>query len=134
MILIGEAFPGSILVLSSLNEKLTSEEIALVSTLVNHFRKGYGKRPLNPVFILTANELLPKKFYNPFDHFGKIHPSIRHNDYLGYLCEKSCEIYLGLKKWGDIKMEEWISEQNRRSLLGNIIHSVLTYAEKRSSL
>lgn len=109
---LGEQFPGSILVMSTLNEGLTTDEVTLISSLVNHFRKGYGKRPLNPIFILTANELLPKRFLNPFEHFGKIHNVIRYNDYLGFLCEKSCEIYLKLKMWNDIKMEEWREEEN----------------------
>jgi hypothetical protein len=125
MKILGEAFPGSILVLGTLNEKLTPDEIVLISSLVDHFRKGYGKRPLNPVFILTANELLPKNFYNVFKHFGNIHPAIRHNDYLGYLCEKSCEIYLGMKMWSDLKTEKWIAEQNRRRLLGGIMHGLM---------
>lgn len=129
---LGETFPGSILVLSTLNDKLTSDEINLISSLVNHFRKGNGKRPSNPVFILTANELLPKKFYNAFGHFGKIHSVIRHNDYIGYLCEKSCEIYLGMKMWNDLKTEEWIAEQNRRRALGNIIHSVMAHIQKKA--
>ncbi|MEK6782328.1 MAG: hypothetical protein AABY93_11510 [Bacteroidota bacterium] len=127
---LGEQFPGSILVLSTLNESLTADEVTLISSLVNHFRKGNGKRPLNPVFILTANELLPKRLFNPFEHFGKIHNAIRYNDYLGFLSEKSSEIYLKLKMWNDIKMDEWREEQNRRRHIGGIVHSLLKRVRK----
>lgn len=129
---LGEMFPGSILVLSSLNEKLTPDEVALVSSLVNHFRTGYGKRPLNSVFILTSNELLPRNPDRVFQHFGKVHPAIRHNDYLGFLCEKSCEVYLGLRTWTDLKSEEWIAEQNRRVLLGGIMHGLTDHIANRT--
>lgn len=129
MIFLGEQFPGSILVMSTLNKALTDDEVRLVSSLVNYFRKGHGNRPLNSVLILTANELLPKKYNDPFDHFGEIHNSIKYNDYLGFLCEKSCELYLKLRTWNDLKMEEWKEEQNKKKLIGSILHS-LVYKKK----
>jgi hypothetical protein len=125
MIFLGEQFKDSILVMSTLNEDLTSDEKRLISSLVNHFRKGYGNRPINPVLVLTANELLPKDFLDPFDHFGEIHNAIRYNDYLGFLCEKSCEIYLKLKMWNDIKIDEWREEQNRKKRIGEVMHSLI---------
>lgn len=126
MILLGEAFPNSILVLCTLKNQLTEVEKVLVSSLVNHFRKGHGNRPLNPILVLTSNELLPKTFHNAFDHFGEIHTVIRYNDLLGYLCEKSCEIYLGLRKWSDIKMDEWRTYHSKRNLIGGIVQSLLS--------
>lgn len=125
MILLGQAFPNSILVLSTLKDQLNDGEKVLASSLVNHFRKGSGNRPLNPVMVLTSNELLPKRFHSAFDHFGEIHSSIRYNDLLGYLCEKSCEVYLGLKMWSNIKMDEWREYHSKRNLIGSVIHSLL---------
>jgi hypothetical protein len=131
---LGEKFPGAILVLSTLNERLTPEETNLAKELVNHFRKGYGQRPLNPVFVLTANELLPKNYYNAFKHFGEIHTYIRHNDYLGYLCEKSCNLYLGMQMWSDLKSEEWIAEQNKRKHIGHIMHKLIEYSANKAKV
>jgi len=130
MIFLGNKFPGAILLFSTLKAELTSEEIQLISSVVNYFRKGSSNRPLNPVLILTSNELLPPQFKGSFDHFGDIHPMVRRNDRLGYLCEASCEKYLNIKKWSDIKIEEWIAEQNRRNQISQLIYQLSERANR----
>ncbi|MCF8235879.1 MAG: hypothetical protein K9G67_12810 [Bacteroidales bacterium] len=105
--LIGQNYPNSILTFCTLNDELSQEEIDLIIPLVEEFRKGTGNRPLNPVLILTANELLPDEKLRPLAHYGEIHLSVRVNDLLGYICDHSVHRYLGLELWSEIKLREW---------------------------
>jgi hypothetical protein len=103
---IGERFPNSILTLITLNDSFTDDEINLIKPLVEHFRKGFNSRPVNPVFLLTSKELLPAG-HDPFAHYGKVAPMIQYGDYMGFLFEKSVNHYLGMETWSEIQMKKW---------------------------
>lgn len=110
---IGENFPQSILALCTLNDSFSNEEILLVKSLVNHFRKGFRSRPINPLFLLTSKELLTEN-HNPFQHYGKIHPSVKYGDYLGYLCDQSVKYYLNIETWNEIQLRKWQQFHKKR--------------------
>lgn len=60
----GQLFPGAILTFATLKPELSNNEKQIIRRLVNYFRKGINDRPVNPVLILTGNELLPKSAYS----------------------------------------------------------------------
>ena len=75
---------------------------------MKYFRKGIGSRPLNSILILTENELMPKDYFSGLKEYkDDSKPYNRYNDWLGYVCEKSVEKYLGLETWGSIQSKKW---------------------------
>jgi hypothetical protein len=63
MRILGEQFPGAVLVFASLNRTLDASEKKSIEKLVNWSRKAQSKgREFNPILILTATELFAKKY------------------------------------------------------------------------
>lgn len=116
MIELGDEFPNSILTFATLNDQLLDEERTEILRVVTHFRRGVGTRPINPVLILTAKELLPN---NSFDHFSDYQDESkayhRYNDWIGSLCEFSVKKHLQIKTWGEIRSELWQKEMEKRN-------------------
>lgn len=126
MMVLGKEFPGAVLVFATLNETLTDEEKALIGSLVQNFQTGNGKRPRNPVLVLTGKELLPDEPSDPLrDYEDTMHAYQYHNDYLGALCELSVRKHLGIQNWWEKKELERIQEINRKRQIGRLIKSVL---------
>ena len=116
MIALGDEFPNSILTFSTLKEELNINEKNEIIKVVNHFRKGYGNRPQNPVLILTSSELMPNDFLGHFGDYEEGTPAyIRYNDWIGNLCELTVKKHLDLKTWGEIRSEKWVEEMKRRN-------------------
>ncbi len=111
---IGMAFPRAILAFCTLNDELDKNEKRLISKLSKYFQKGYGSRPVNPILILTASELIPEELWRPYKAFGEIHTFAKHNDWLGNFCNMTVKHYLGIKTWSEISMEKW-QKQNKRN-------------------
>lgn len=115
MIELGKEFPNAILTFATLNSKLSDDEKVEILRVVNHFRTGVGSRPINPVLILTATELLPEDSYNHFSEYEDISkPYHKYNDWLGNLCEFSVMKHLGVKTWGEIQTEKWKEAMKKR--------------------
>lgn len=116
MIKLGVEFPNSILTFATLKDELLEEEKTEILKVVNHFRTGVGNRPINPVLILTANQLLPKKFFEHFsDYKQDSRPYHKYNDWIGNLCEFSVKKHLNLKTWGEIRDQLWQEEMKKRN-------------------
>lgn len=124
---LGDAFPGAILTLATLNENLDAEEVTAISDLVRYFQKGnkFG-RPQNPVLILTGQELLPIDFNDAFAAYKhQIMPYHRYNDFIGTLCELTIRKHLGIPTWGDLLEKDRIEKINKLRAIGNIMHLLL---------
>jgi hypothetical protein len=111
MKLIGESFPGSILTFATLNNELTEKEKKLIIKLAKGFRKGLNRRPLNPILILTKNELI--------NSFGLLnHLELNHSqsfeDEIGHLTDVTCKKYLGLQPYGEIIEKKWQEKFTKR--------------------
>lgn len=92
---LAKLFPGCILVFATLKDKLSDSEKKLISTLAKKFRKGLGSRPINPVLILTKNELMSWLTYDAkIKHL--IIPHMQFSDDIGHLCDVTTQHYLGL--------------------------------------
>jgi len=92
---IGIEFPGSILVFATLKSILSENEKTELIKFVKFFRTKNGKRPRNPVLILTKKELVEEFFGTGHLKDMMIDHSIHRDDIL-LLCEATCEYHLGL--------------------------------------
>lgn len=105
---LGQLFPGVVLTFATLKPALSNEEKDRIKKLANFFRKGFGPRPINPVLILTGNELLPA---NPIDPFANIkHHFIDHmrfSDEINHLADVTCQQYLDLPSFESIIHERF---------------------------
>jgi hypothetical protein len=100
---LGKLFPGSILLFATLKKQLNREEKRLIKKLANSRRVGNQFRPVNPILVLTANELLPDNVYEAIKNLEKNKIQHYHNeDSLGHLCELSNLEYLGLKPYRQV--------------------------------
>lgn len=123
---LGDAFPGAVLVFSTLNDTLVSTEINLLRPLVQHFQIGGGRRPRNSILILTGQELL-----NPDDSFplkvyeDQMRSSQKYSDFLGTLCEMTVRKHLQIPTWGNLQEEQWKQGVYLRQMIGNIVAALL---------
>ncbi len=91
-------FPSSILVFATLKNQLSESEKIIISALAKKFRIGLGSRPLNPILILTGNELLSWLIYDQkIKHL--IIPHQQFSDEIGHLCDVTNQYYLGLPSY-----------------------------------
>lgn len=96
---LAKAFPGAVLVFSTLRKSLTAREISNIKQIAKAGRKYWkADRPINPVMILTGTETLdfqtPPYCWNDdlkkrFDHLAG----------LLAVCNATQQIYLGLSSW-----------------------------------
>lgn len=104
---LGQLFPGAVLTFATLKPALSDDEKLRIGRLVNYFRKGLGPRPINPVLILTGNELLP---LNTFAPLAKLEPRIiahlNFSDEINHLADISCQEYLDLPSFGSVVEEK----------------------------
>jgi hypothetical protein len=115
MIELGTEFPNSILTFATLNDELSNDEKTEILRVVNHFRTGVGHRPINPVLILTAKELLPNDLWGHFSEYEKdSKPYQKYNDWIGNLCEFSLKKHLNVKTWGELQSELWQQAMKKR--------------------
>jgi hypothetical protein len=110
---IAEAFPGAVLVFSTLRTELTDFEIKKISSIAKRGRKYWkSERPLNPVLILTGTELLsfrraPHCWDDPLkQRFSRVHG-------LMDLCDATQQIYLKLPSWHADWQQKWERRRNR---------------------
>lgn len=110
---IAKDFPGAVLVFSTLREKLTDFEIEELKKIAKVGNKNWkADRPVNPVLILTGNEL--------FSQHGPPYcwPDEEHNKYrdcrgiLG-LAKATQQKYLGIKVWDVVWHEEYEAKHKK---------------------
>lgn len=109
---IGTAFPGAVLVFSTLRESLTKTEIMALSRLAKSGRKHWkAERPVNPVLILTSTELMGwrRPPYCWDEAQQKRFENVR--DLLSF-CDATQQLYLNLPSWHDDWHKRW--EQHGR--------------------
>jgi len=114
MRVIAKNFPGAILVFSTLRKNLTSFEIKELKKLANVGNKYWkSERPINPVLILTANEL--------FSLHGPPYcwPEVQRNKFrnchgiLGF-AKATQQKYLKIKAWDLVWHEEFEKKKKKK--------------------
>jgi len=110
---LGLLFPNAVLTFATLKSALSNEEKDRIKKLVNFFRKGLDSRPINPVLILTGNELLPANTFTPFANIQhRFIDHLRFSDEVNHLADVTCQHYLGLPSFGSI-VEERIETRRK---------------------
>ncbi|MEK7554917.1 MAG: hypothetical protein AAB518_02970 [Patescibacteria group bacterium] len=115
-------FPGAVIVFSTLRKTLTSAEIKGITKIAKAGRKFWkSERPINPVLILTGNELF--SFHGPpycWEDAG-IKEKFNHLRGLISICDATQQIYLKLPSWETEWREKWEKLHKKRLAAKNKI-------------
>ncbi len=110
---IAELFPGAVLVFATLAEDLHVGDRKALQDLANAGREPWkGNRRLNPVLVLTRNELMSSSFAPPRswqDATGPIGDFVRRHRFvrgINDLCDLTQQLYLGMPPW-----HEWFDQR-----------------------
>lgn len=119
---LAKTFPGAILVFSTLRKTLTAKEIKGISRIAKAGRKYWkNDRPINPVLILTGNELF--SFHGPpycwqdvglKDKFDRVSGLIS-------ICDATQQIYLKLPSWQEEWHKKWEKQHQKRQAKKKIV-------------
>ena len=111
---IAKTFPGALIVFATLRKTLTRKEMRAISKIAMAGRRYWkAERPVNPVLVLTGNELL--SFRGPPYCWEEAHgKKFDHIHGLLAVCDASQQIYLGLPSWHTTWRERWDRNAARR--------------------
>ena len=113
---LAKMFPGSIITFCTLRKKLKPKEITEITKIAKTGRKYWKtERPINPVLILTGNELLNTSFGPPYCWEGSMKKKFDHIHGLLNVCDATQQIYLNLPSWQTEWNEKW-EKQNRQRI------------------
>lgn len=120
---LAKTFPGTILVFSTLRKSLTGKEIAQISRIAKAGRKYWkAERSINPVLILTGNELL--SHFGPPDCWEKaVEKKFGHISGLLDLCDATQQIYLNLPPLRNEWFNKLEKKQRDKQSPGEIVKS-----------
>jgi hypothetical protein len=110
---LAKAFPGALLVFSTLRKSLSPQEIKGITRIAKRGRKYWkSERPINPVLILTGTELL--HFSRP-PHCWEESLQKKFDQVYGLiaLCDATQQIYLNLPQWQAEWHEKWDKRRER---------------------
>ena len=119
---LAKAFPGAVLVFSTLRKSLTKSEIVQMARIAKAGRKYWkGDSPINPVLILTGHELLT--YESPPDCWGKeAEKKFSYISGIMDLCDITQQRYLGLRSREHEYREKWEKKMNRKRVtLGDVL-------------
>jgi hypothetical protein len=110
---LAKAFPGAVLIFSTLRKSLSKKEITEIRHITQAGRKYWKpERPINPVLILTGNELL-KSPGPPYCWDDSTKKKFEHLFGLLSLCDATQQIYLGIPSWETQWHEQWERKRQR---------------------
>jgi hypothetical protein len=110
---LAKTFPGAVLVFSTLRKSLTKKEKIGITRIAKAGRKYWkAERPINPVLILTATELLDWSG-PPYCWEDSVKQKFNHISGLLSVCDATQQIYLGLSSW-NTEWHEKREEKNQR--------------------
>ena len=113
---IAKKFPGAVLAFCTLRKSLKKDEIGAITKLAKKGRKYWkSERPINPVLILTGNEILsmsgPPYCWKDMglpERFDRVHSLLD-------ICDATQQIYLELPSWQKVWHEQWERKRTRRA-------------------
>jgi hypothetical protein len=126
---IARAFPGAVLAFCTLRHALEPDEVRAISKIVRTGMKHWKTdRPLNPVLVLTGNELF-SLHEPPYCWDGVAVPDwVKHPRSLLEICNATQALYLGLPPWYEV----WEARSNaRRRKKPQTAHVKVTRPAKR---
>jgi hypothetical protein len=111
---LAKTFPGAVLIFSTLRKTLTKEEIIGITKITKAGRKYWkAERPINPVLILTGNELL-SHFGPPYCWEDSIKKKFNRVHGLIGLSDATQQLYLNLPSWEVEQHEKWEKGREKR--------------------
>jgi len=111
---LAKAFPGAVLIFSTLRKSLTKKEVAGITKIAKAGRKYWKtERPINPVLILTGNELL-SHFGPPYCWEDSIKKKFDRVHGLIGLSDATQQLYLNLPSWETEWHEKWEKRHKKR--------------------
>jgi hypothetical protein len=117
MRLLATKFPGAVIAFCTLRESLTNREIREIKRIAKMGRKYWkNERPLNPVLILTGNELLGRYYPAPpsWEAAGVASRYAPHKGLL-HVCSITQQVYLNLQPWENEWHEGFEKKRARRA-------------------
>lgn len=112
---IAKEFPGAVLVFVTLRDQLSQFEIDELKKLVKNGNKYWKlERPINPVLILTSNELF-SMHKPPYCWSDKDQEKYRHIGGILGLAKATQQKYLGVESWDTVWHREW-DEKHKKFL------------------
>lgn len=112
----GKEFPGAVLIFSTLREELTPFEVEELKKLTRFGNKHWkSDRPINPVLILTGNELM-SQFGPPLCWSDEEEKKYRDCSGVLGLAKATQQKYLGIKAWDQTWHEEWEKKRQQRQV------------------
>jgi hypothetical protein len=109
-----KTFPGAVLIFSTLRKTLSKKEITGITKIAKAGRKYWkAERPINPVLILTGNELL-SHFGPPYCWEDSIKKKFDRVHGLIALSDVTQQLYLNLSSWQTEWHEKWEKRHQRR--------------------
>jgi len=123
---LAKTFPGAVLIFSTLRKELTKKEIAGIAKIAKAGRKYWKMElPINPVLILTGNELL-SYIGPPYCWEDQIKKKFNHVRGLIALSDVSQQLYLNLPSWQvewhekwEKRDKKWLEKQSKKVLAKN---------------
>jgi hypothetical protein len=112
---LAKAFPGAVLVFSTLRKSLSKQEVREIARIAKAGRRYWkAERPINPVLVLTATELF--HFSGPPYSWDKTtRERFKHSRGLLGLCDATQQLYLDLPSWHTEWREKWDRRRARRA-------------------
>jgi hypothetical protein len=111
---LANTFPGSVLVFSTLRKSLTQQEMVSITRIAKKGREYWKlERPINPVMILTGNELL-HDFGPPYCWEDSNKKNLSRARGLLSVCDTTQQIYLNLRSWQAEWHEKWEKKRQKR--------------------
>jgi len=114
---LAKEFPGSVLVLATMREKLTDAEKRMIKPLVNNGRRHWkSEQTYNPVIILTGTELfsnqgIPHCWKDKEGRAGEIEKGNFYSRNLSDIADATQQIYLDMKPYHEWLEEQWQKRQ-----------------------
>jgi hypothetical protein len=105
---IAKCFPGAVIVFSTLRRTLTAREIKGIASIAKSGRKFWeNERPINPVLILTGNELFSQHGPPYCWEDAGIKKNFNYVRGLISLCDATQQIYLRMPSWNTEWQIKW---------------------------
>jgi len=106
-------FPGACLAFCTFRKSLSRREVAAIKRLAKRGRRHWkSDQPVNPILVLTGNELLAD-MGPPYCWDEALKSKYGRVTGLLELCNISQQIYLGLPRWEEDWREKWEKKRNR---------------------
>ncbi len=110
---LAKTFPGAVLAFCTLRKELSPKEAREITKIAKRGRRYWkSERTINPVLVLTGNELF-SHMRPPYCWEAGIKDKFKHLYRLLDVCDATQQLYLGLPSWHVSWQEQWETRHQR---------------------